>query len=228
MRTLFIFSILALSMCITTNAQICLIDDFSLSGTDGAYGIYADIDCNGKDIFYIDMDAPNKNQRVQMEIWGKHIDGFINSLQQAKLKYELYSKTAKKNNITLLSKDIKVSFSDREIYFTVDDKWHKENGVDLKCKFLATADGNCLLLLQTDYMTSTEVVSHSYSVGRAYNLMSGRWSLSFSSNEISITRYCSGASLMFSSTEEIDYFANKLKKAKDWKNKNIQQCKLFQ
>ena len=33
---------------------------------------------------------------------------------------------------------------------------------------------------------------------------------------------------MFSSTEEIDYFANKLKKAKDWKNKNIQQCKLFQ
>ena len=130
-------------------------------------------------------------------------------------------------DVTSLSKEINVPFSDKVMYFTENGKWYEEKGVDLKCKFMVSPDGSCYMVLQSDYMTSDEVVAHGYSIGNAYNAKSGRWSMAFASSTASITRYCSGASLTFSSTEEIDSFIQKLYDAQQWKKRNKEQGELF-
>ena len=44
--------VLALFATLNLEAQVFLIDDFVLSATEGAYGIYADIDCEESNVFY--------------------------------------------------------------------------------------------------------------------------------------------------------------------------------
>lgn len=224
-RLIILFS--ALVATLTLKAQVFLIDDFTLSATEGAYGIYTDIDCQEDNVFFVDMQAPNEHQYVQLKLWGNYLNSFVSSLRAAEKIYSLWSQIAKEKNVTFLSKDIKVSFPDKTVYFTVDGKWYLENGVDMKCKFMVSQDGTCYLVLQSDYLTSSEVVAHGYSIGNAYNFLSGRWGLAFASSTTSITRYCSGASLTFSSSEEIEMFIQKLYDAKEWKKRNKEQGKLF-
>lgn len=219
--------VFALLTTMALKAQVFLIDDFTLSETEGAYGIYADINCKESNTFYIDMQAPNDQQHVQMKLWGNYMDSFIQSLESSKKQYDEWSKVAHDNNITSFSKSINVEFADKLIYFTDGGKWYFEHGVDLECVFLVSFDGSCYMVLQSDYMTSDEVVSHGYTVGSSYNFMSGRWGMGFASATTSVTRYCSGASLTFSSTEEIDMFIKKLYDAKQWKETNKKQGKLF-
>lgn len=226
MKRLFI-SVLFVIIALGLKAQVFLIDDFVLSATEGAYGIYADIDCEESNVFYFDMQAPNDHQQVQMKLWGNNIDWFIYSLRAASNVYSLWSEVAKKNNVSSLSKDIKTDFSDKVMYFTVNGKWYTEKGVDLKCKFMVSCEGACYMVLQSDYMTSDEVVAHGYSIGSAFNFLSGRWGMVFASSNTSISRYCSGASLTFSSPEEIEMFIQKIIDAKEWKKRNIEQGKLF-
>ena len=178
-------------------------------------------------MFYIDLQAPNDQQQVQMKLRSYYIEGFIKSLKSAQNEYQAWSKIASDNNITSLSKDINSLFSDKELYFTDEGKWYLQKGVDLKCKFIVSSDGSCFMVLQSDAMTSNEVVAHGYSVGSAFSFLSGRWGLAFGSSTTSIIRYCPGASLVFSSSEEIDMFIQKIYKAKEWKTNNINQGKLF-
>lgn len=222
-----VFLVIALCATLVIKAQVFLIDDFTLSATEGAYGIYADIDCKESNVFYIDMQAPNDQQQVQMKLWSNYIDAFVKSLKSAKKEYLAWSKIAKDNNITSLSKDINSSFIDKELYFTDEGKWFLQKGVDLKCKFIVSSEGLCYMVLQSESMTSNEVVAHSYSVGNAFNFLSGRWGVAFGSSTTSIIRYCAGASLVFSSPEEIDMFIQKLYGAKEWKTNNIKQGKLL-
>lgn len=218
---------MAFFVSVSLKAQVFLIDDFTLSATEGAYGIYADIDCDGSNVFYFDLQAPNDQQHVQMKLWGNYLDGFISSLTTARNVYYSWSKVAKENNVSSLSKDIRVSFSDKVLYFTVNGKWYMEKGVDLKCKFMVSSDGSCYMVLQSDYMTSDEVVAHGYSIGGGYDFMSGRWGMAYGYSSTSVTRYCSGASLTFSSPEEINMFIQKLYDAQQWKKRNKEQGELF-
>ena len=155
------------------NAQVLLIDDFTLSATEGAYGVYTDMDCEVENVFYIDMQAPDASQHVQMRLLGKFLNSFVSSLRDAKEIYRSWSQIAKENHITFLSKDIKVSVPDKTLYFTDEGKWYLEHGVDLKCTFMVTQDGTCYLVLQSDDLTSSEAVAHGYSIGH-FNLSSGR------------------------------------------------------
>ena len=224
-RTLFTTALLSFAAII--NAQVFLIDSFTLTETDGAYGIYADIDCNEANVFFFDMQAPKDQQRVQMKLWGNYIDGFIQSLRSAQKKYQEWSKVAQENNVKLLSKDVSgASFTDKVVYFTENDKWYQEKGVDIKCKFIVSSVGSCHLALQTDYMTSEEVVQHGFSIG-SFGSVLGRWNIGMGYSKTSVIRYCGGASLTFSSSEEIDMFIQKLYDAQQWKKNNKEMGKKF-
>ena len=210
----------------TLKAQVLLIDDFTLSATEGAYGVYTDIDCEVENVFFIDMQAPNEQQHVQMRLLGRFLNSFVSSLRNAIEIYSSWSQIAKENNITFLSKDIKVSFPRKTLYFTDGGKWYMENGVDLKCTFMVAQDGACYMVLQSDDLTSEEVVAHGYSIG-SFNLLSGRWGSSYTYSTTSMIKYCSGASLTFSSIDEIEMFIQKIYAAKEWKDNNIEQGKHF-
>lgn len=208
-------------------AQVFLIDDFTLSASEGAYGIYANVDCSESNVFFVDMQAPNEQQHVQIKLSSSNLDAFVRSLQSVKKEYQEWSKVAQDNKIASFSKKFNSTFFDKELYFTDNGKWYHETGVDLKCKFIVSSDGSCHMVLQSDYMTDGEVVEYSYSVGTVRNYASGRWGMGFASSTTSVTKYCSGASLDFSSPEEVDMFIQKLYKAKEWKENNIKQGKLF-
>lgn len=120
----------------------------------------------------------------------------------------------------MISKKIPVSFTDKRVYFTQDEIWYQEDGVDIKAMFRVDKNGNCILSLETDYMTSEETVAHITTFG-SYNTLIGStsWIWSGGSNRSNIVqdKYCSGASLSFSSSDEVHLFIEKLQKISKWK-----------
>ena len=96
--------------------------------------------------------------------------------------------------------------------------------------FYVNDDGVCFLILESDYMTSDEVVSHTSSLGFSFaGYFSGYplMGVSSSGGTVTVGRYCSGASLTFSSEEEIEMFINKLVAVVQWKRNNVKNGKLL-
>ena len=223
-----LFFIVLLVSCVSAGAQhYQLIEVFNLAASEGGFGIYSDIDPTGSKDMIFDMDAPNYSQRVQMLLPFSKLSSFLKSLYQAKEYFMKWREIAKNQEITHFSKDIPVVFGDQTMFFTSNDKWYRENGVDLKCRFLVDEGGNYYLVLDTDFMTSDQVVQHGVSYSSAYNAGSGRWSTAWARSKTTVTHYCPGASLFFSSEQEVDSFASKLNMVKQWKEGNIAAGKLF-
>lgn len=208
--------------CSVSSAQVQLMDTIHLHATNSIYGIYADVNVTSSLSVIFDMEAPNETQRVQCEVFinGNGLGKFINSLENACKKYEEWSKIVQKESGTLISKKIPVSFTDKRVYFTQDEIWYQEDGVDIKAMFRVDKNGNCILSLETDYMTSEETVAHITTFG-SYNTLIGStsWIWSGGSNRSNIVqdKYCSGASLSFSSSDEVHLFIEKLQKISKWK-----------
>lgn len=222
------FIVVLLTACFGARAQhYQLIESFNLAASEGGFGIYSDIDPTGSRDMIVDMDAPNYSQRVQLFLPFSKLSSFLKSLDQAKECFMRWREIAKNQGITHFSKDIPVVFGDQAMYFTSNDKWFRENGVNLKCRFLVDEGGNYFLVLDTDYMTSDQVVQHGVSYSSAYNATSGRWSTSWARSETTVIHYCPGASLFFSSEQEVNNFAAKLNMVKQWKEGNIAAGKLF-
>lgn len=205
-----------------SSAQVQLMDTIYLHATNSIYGIYADVNVSSSLSVFFDMEAPNKTQRVQCEVQinGNGLDNFIKSLEKASKKYEEWSKIVQEASSTLISKKIPVHFADKRVYFTQDSKWYKENGVDIKAMFRVDKYGNCVLSLETDYMTSEETVAHSTTYGLYSTLVgSNRWIWSGGSSRTNVVqdKYCGGASLSFSSAEEVHVFIEKLQTISEWK-----------
>lgn len=213
-------------VCVMLSAQHYeLIETFQLSESDGVYGIYANIDPTGANELMFDMNAPNYSQNARMLLPIAKFDPFLGSLSSAKEYYLKWCVIAKNQSVAHFSKDFPVKFIDQTMLFTSEGKWHRENGVNLAARFYVDDTGKCYLVLDTDYMTSDEVVEHGVSSGVGWGfggLMVGR-----RSNETSITHYCAGASLFFSSEQEIDSFIAKMNAVKKWKEGNVAVGKLF-
>lgn len=134
-------------------------------------------------------------------------------------------RNCKKNqSVAHFSKDFPVKFIDQTMLFTSEGKWHRENGVNLTARFYVDNTGKCYLVLDTDYMTSEEVVEHGVSSWGFGGRMLG---LGRTSSETTVTHYCAGASLFFSSEQEIDSFIAMMKAVKKWKEGNVAVGKLF-
>lgn len=224
-----LFSFFFFAISFSAKSQIFLIDTFYLKSTQTMYGIYADINTDKDNYIYFDFEGPNDQQRVQAKIsLGSDVDNFVVSLQKAKEIYKNWKKTASASKISLFSKKIPARFSDLLLYFTQDGKWYSQKGVDLKATFFANAKGEAFCVIETNQLTSIEVVGHSYTIGQAKdgfhsdNLI---WDLG--EPRMMEDKYCNGASLYFSSENEIDILCQKLKKAVEWKRNNKDLGKAF-
>lgn len=210
-----------------SQAQTYMIEKFNLSAMGKDYGIYTNISYNSWDDLYFDMDAPNDQQFVQAQLSfspkkyePSELESFIKSLLQAKEFYLKWSNIARTIDLKLFSKRIPVNLVDKDLYFTDNGKWYNESGVDMKYTFFVDHSGYCYMIIESDYMTSTETLSESYSFSSAYNSYLQKLSLGFSKSQVTIERYCGGASLTFSNSTEIDEFINKLRKIPQFKENN--------
>ena len=217
-----------------------MIEKFGLSATNREYGMYADINSQNTDQdIYFDWESPNgyqqvrtkmsfKNNSVNPAVNNSEVEKFISALEQAKNKFEVWSATSKTKSLTLLTHRIPVPFADQFIYFSQKDTWYSEKGVDIKTTFYVSRTGKCYLILESDYMTSEEVVAQSSAYSLSYTGNLQNFAVSSGYGEVVVERYCPGASLMFSSSTEIDDFIAKLRSVVEWKLKNVENGKLLE
>jgi len=139
-------------------AQQFLIDKISLPDTGGDIGFYANIDVKeGEKILY-DLKTASP-QEARAELSASEVKSLISSLKQSMLYYTKWCKLAHDIGFRLLSKRIPTTFADQNIYFTEEDKWYYESGVDMWATFFVDAEGGCHFILESDYMTSKEAVA---------------------------------------------------------------------
>lgn len=212
--------------CFASYAQNELIEKFELSATGNAYGIYTSINCESSMSYdlWIDMQAPNEDQEVQLKMTFSltstlnSVNSLTKNMVKAKETFKKWKEIAGSNSLKRMAKKIPVSVADQELYFTQNGKWYSEHGVDMQFTFYVDDEGNCYMLLESDYMTSEEVVAYS----------SARYStLGTMTSSTVVKHYCSGAFLIFTTEEEIDQFAAKLDKVIEWKRANVENGKLL-
>lgn len=168
-----------------------------------------------------DMNAPNYSQNARMLLSRNKLDSFLGSLASARDYYIMWREIAQKQSVKQFTKDLPVKLLDQTMLFTSDGIWRRENGVNITARLYVDNAGKCFMVLDTDYMTSEEVVEGSvYSTGFYFSGIKV-------SQETTITHYCPGASLFFSSEQEINLFINKMNKVKRWKEQNVAAGKLF-
>lgn len=178
-------------------SQMYEVNKMYLPALDMQIGFYYDV-YKPKHIYY-DLKSSNSRQLVQARIHtGTQYANFIANIKNAKKTYEKWTKVAKEEGTRLFSKRIPVYVSDQTMYFTDGNNWYCEEGVDIQLRFFVDEQGNCQFVIQTDRMTSEEVVSTISPVG------------SFYKDEVAVKHECSGASLSFQSSEEIDKFIETL------------------
>ena len=202
-----------------------VIDKIYLPATGGEIGFY--VDSEKPKYVYYDLIADDSQHKVLSRLSASDVKSLISSLQKAKNKYEEWSKVAIDEDCRLLSKKIPQIFKDQTIYFTDDNKWFRETGVDIKAMFSVDANGRCYLILQSDRMESEEVVGESSSIGGSSIIGTAISGIFGSQSKVSVDHRCSGASLTFSSIIEIDNFITKLQNALNWGKQQKSKSSIF-
>lgn len=140
---------------------------------------------NEEFLVYIDaLSLDNLYKTGGLLIQEEELNGFIESLNQAKLKYVEWEKTAKENNVTELDKRMEIS-SVVSGYFLFGREWHMCFGINLTFDYKIIENNGTvkyLLIVRTGKMKSSR---SKYTV-------------------------VDGVVLVFSSVDEIDKFVNAL------------------
>ena len=93
--------------------------------------------------------------------------------------------------------------------------------------FSVDANGKCFLVIQSDRMSSDEVVGESSSIGGSSILGTSIAGIFGSTSEMKVGHYCNGASLTFSSGVEIDNFITKIQNVLDWSKQQKSKSSIF-
>ena len=222
------FSLLLLLASLGLKAQVFKIDEFKLAASNGASGIYADYDCNQHCVFFVDMQVSESSPRMQVRLDSK-VDEFAKALEKTQKKYLEWSKTAKEKGITSVSKDMTSSFPSLDMFFLDSEHgfWYKVSSKVMRAKFLVSDDGSCYLVLMSGEVSSNEAVfPHLHSEGNTFVDLVGEWEEPYGPQR-DFTLQCPGAAWVFSSAEEIAMFADKLRKAKEWKTASVKRGKVL-
>lgn len=236
-----ILFIISLALVYGAGAQVYLLDTFYLAATQKTYGIYADIDAGNRGHLYFDMETQSGMQQVQCQLKiptyeinsgvREELYDFLEPLKKCKGIYARWKQIAEQSSVRMFSKKMPIYFRDQLFHFSQDGKWYYENGVDISVKFYVDANGKALCIIETDYMTSQEVVAHSYSMSASFTPLSPNPAWGFtvgnSQSKVTVEKYCSGASLPFSSEDEIDMFVEKIEKIIEWKLAILQEGKKY-
>ena len=162
-----------------------VIDTYEMSyfKSKPTYNILASEVKNGKTTFYIEAASRDGySHEVVLIIKSEQLEKFKSIIDSAKVTYKNWSKIAKENNVTELDKEISID----KITFACGfftSKWHFDFSVQLKARFKILPNGEYVLILQN----KSKLVS--------------------SSNQYIDS---DGFYIVFTSSDEIDSFLNKL------------------
>lgn len=205
-------------------AKLEQIDTFVADST--VYGILTDSDVKNSEI-YLTMQVSNDNFALSRFKQYK-LKEFIRTLEKAKGVYAKWMDNAKSSSVKQFSKRIeKVMFADQYIFFMADGNWYHEKGVNVWAKFYVDGNGDCFLIIETDKMSTDEVVSKTLSGGWSNSLLGGNMHYGSSKSKTEVQRNSAGASIVFASVEEIDECISKLQKAIEWKKEREKMQKMF-
>lgn len=162
-----------------------VIDSYEMSYFESkpTYNISASQVKNGKTSFYIyAAPADRYSDAVALIIKSEQLEKFKSVIDTAKVTYRKWSETAKENNVTELDKEINIDKIRFECGFYTSD-WYFDYSVQLTARFKILSSGQYVLILENKY-----------------KLVSG-------SNEYIDS---DGFYMVFTSSDEIDSFLNKL------------------
>lgn len=162
-----------------------VIDSYEMSYFESkpTYNISASQVKNGKTSFYIYVASADRySDAVALIIKSEQLEKFKSVIDSAKVTYINWSETAKENNVTELDKEISIDKITFECGFFTSD-WHFDYSVQLTARFKILSSGQYVLILENKY-----------------KLVSG-------SNKYIDS---DGFFMVFTSSDEIDSFLNKL------------------
>lgn len=202
--------------------KIQQIDTFVANGK--TYSILSDFDTR-KNAIYITLQTNKDGEHAMSKFSVYQINQLIKRFDKAEITYKEWSFRAKEASVKQFSKRIS-RIRDQHIFFTEKQTWYHEKGVNVWLRFFVDDNGECFFIMETDYMSTDEVVSKNLSTGWGYSFAwGGGWGGGTTKTEIQ--RYNSGAHLTFSSTDEIEQFLEKLQKAVEWSKKSKEANRLF-
>lgn len=174
-------------------------DTYDNTYLNKTFKIQISLDDNNQAGFYVNAFSFDSNAHDGgFNLKAKRVDGFIENLKQAQLKYQDWLATAKANNVKSLSKEIKIKAQRLDGYFKYGKKWHFDFYVSPSFEFkIIESKGKVshLLIVRTGKMEASD---NKY-------IDSDGFALIFSSSD-EITQFCNKFS-----NEKIAEFINKPK-----------------
>lgn len=192
-----------------------MINSFSLSSSEGGYGIYADINCEEWTDLYFDMDTADPAQKTRMKLSSWGVNGLKESLDAVMDLFEEWESIANSNSMGLLTKRMPLKMDTQDIIFTENQQWNLAESVKLFVTFFVAQKGKCYAILQTEQLKSKEIISKAFSYSSAVS-PNGRWNLSWSRSETTLFHYGNEAFIVFEGRKDVDCFIGKLKESIKW------------
>ena len=225
-KKIFLFIVLFF-VCVSSRAQMMMIDSMRLSATGLLYGVYADVESNTEKSIFFDMDISNQNHEVKVKMPCYRVDYFLSRLAKAQEIFDNWQQKAKEESITLLSKKIPVNMDGVSVLFLNNGEWQIVYRVYLQMFFYVNREGDCFLIIESSKISYKEDVAKSNSSMITFAPRYGGINIGFGNSNVTKERTCEGATIVFSSVEEINKFKQKLYRVAVWKKKNAEDGKLF-
>ncbi len=185
MKKVQLIMVMLFTLVMTVGYSQDVIDTYEMSyfKSKPTYNISASEVENGKTRFYIyAASADRYSDAVALIIKSEQLEKFKSVIDSAKVTYENWSKTAKENNVTELDKEISIDKITFECGFFTSS-WHFDYSAQLTARFKILSSGEYVLILEN----KSKLVSGS-------------------------NKYIDsdGFFMVFTSSDEIDSFINKL------------------
>ena len=145
MRKFYLSIIVCLFCSLVTHAQDVVISNYTLSYFNKSYAIKASEIENGKFTVSIQVSAERESTRAMIEIESDKLEEFKQSLVQMKEKFEKWSKVAKDNNVTDMSKEMGIEFPSTTFCW-LGSKWFFSFGQKVNPEFRILDNGNHVAL----------------------------------------------------------------------------------
>ena len=145
MRKFYLSIIVCLFCSLVTHAQDVVISNYTLSYFNESYDIEASEIKDGKFAVYIQVRAKRESTRAMIGIESDKLEEFKQSLVQMKEKFEKWSKVAKDNNVTDMSKEMGIEFPSTTFCW-LGSKWFYSYRQKVNPEFRILDNGNHVAL----------------------------------------------------------------------------------
>lgn len=138
MKKKFITALICLFATLNLSAQE-KIGSYPCSYFETEYDVEASLK-DGKYSFYVGIGAESKRTTANLQFYGESLDEFKNKLVKVKSKYEEWTKVAKENNVTKMTKEMDFNLPEVTVCW-LGSKWFFSFNKALTPKFMILGGG---------------------------------------------------------------------------------------